>query len=398
MKILFLTSRFPFPLEKGDKLRAYHQIKGLAARHEVHLAALSDEHVSTSHYAALNTYCRSIHVSRISGSPFQFQKLTRWLKGLPAQVAYFYSESAAKNLNKYFGEVQPDVVICQLLRMAPYTYHWDCPKVLDYMDAFSTGALRQAKNKGLLGNLFWRTESYRMGRMESQVFRTFDQHWVISDRDRDELVLDDTKSKAVRIVPNGIDTEYFSPSGREKKFDMAFVGNMGYRPNIQAANFLIDEILPELKLQNIEPKVLIAGARPPAALLARQSEHVKVSGWMNDIRDAYRSSRIFVAPLFTGSGLQNKLLEAMACGLPCLTTPLVNEALSAPQNVITLEENAKNFARSIKKLLDHPAKAEGQGMLARDFVKTNYQWSIFIDQMNVNLHELSKNKYGKSEA
>jgi len=392
VKILFLTSRFPYPLEKGDKLRAYHQIRGLGAKHDVFLASLTDEPVAETSKKALEPYCREIFIQNIPSGPLQFEKMVSWLSGAPAQIAYFKHKAAGAAIDHFYQRIKPDVVICQLLRMAPYTFHWKALKVLDYMDAFASGAKRQAEKKNLR-SIFWKIEAKRIGLLESGAFHHFDQHWIISARDRDELNLEAQQQASVEIVPNGIDTEYFKPPSGDfpRKYDLVFVGNMGYLPNIQAAHYLIAEVMPVLERSGYKPSLLIAGARPPESLLKLENDRIKVSGWMEDIREAYHSGKIFVAPLFTGSGLQNKLLEAMASGLPCITTPLAAEALAGQKVAITKNtNNPEGFANHIIDYLKNEDKRLKDGTLAREFVRSNYQWPIFIEQMNVYLQKLRK--------
>ncbi|HMO41065.1 MAG TPA: glycosyltransferase [Saprospiraceae bacterium] len=374
MKLIVLTSRFPFPLEKGDKLRAYHQIRELSRRYEITLVALSEQPVLAAHITHLQTICQRVEVLLLP----HWRLPGRLLRGLgrayPLQVAYFFSPHIQRQIQQLITEVQPDAVYCQLIRMAPYAEQVSGFKVLDYMDAFSAGMQRRAaQSKSYLKWLF-RWEAKRLQDYESAVFQHFNHCSIISVQDRDLLAIAD--KARIRIVPNGVDTLLFTnKTDRLPQYDLVFVGNMGYHPNVEAARWLVHELLPVLHQNRPQLRLLIAGARPTAAVQSLQNERVTVAGWMDDIREAYSNARVFVAPIFLGSGQQNKILEAMSMQLPCITTPMVNNAIGAPVNkAILIASTAQDFAQQVHLLLEN-AKLRAQiGREARTFVEQKYSW------------------------
>ena len=159
MRILFLTSRFPYPLEKGDKLRAYHQVKELGKSHDVILVAVSDKHVLPEHLDALKPFCKKILVHHISFRNVLWNLCKTFFKRTPFQVGYFYSKKFQGNIEKE----KPDVIYCQLVRMAEYVKGVKgIPKTIDYMDAFSTGLQRLAERSSFLRKIIVRMEWKRM--------------------------------------------------------------------------------------------------------------------------------------------------------------------------------------------------------------------------------------------
>src|SRR5439155_26876209 len=112
LKILFLTSRFPFPLEKGDKLRSYHFIKGLSAKHEVHIASVSDVPVKVSELAELKKFCASIKVFRIHKPGIAVNIAKAYFGKLPLQTAYFFNPNIQKQMLEYGKSIPPDVIVC----------------------------------------------------------------------------------------------------------------------------------------------------------------------------------------------------------------------------------------------------------------------------------------------
>ena len=150
---------------------------------------------------------------------------------------------------------------------------------------------------------------------------------------------------------------------------------MSYHPNVDAACFLAEEIMPLVRQRHPAARLLVAGTTPAPRVLALASAHVEVSGWVSDIRAAYAAARVFVAPMRVGTGLQNKLLEAMAMRLPCVTTPLANNALGGTDGQeLRVAEMPSALAACIVGLLDSAATAEALADRGHDFVKTRYNW------------------------
>ena len=208
---------------------------------------------------------------------------------------------------------------------------------------------------------------------EKSIFDKFDHKCIISAPDR-ELLSHPDRNKVV-IIPNGVDHDFFQPLARPKKFDIVFTGNMGYPPNIDAAQFIAKDIFPLVLKKIPTATLLIAGANPHASVKSLQSANINVSGWMPDIRESYATSRIFIAPMRIGTGLQNKLLEAMSMKLPCITSPLANQALGAAVNQeILVGISAEQYAGHIIGLLQDESKASALAENGFRFVKQNFSW------------------------
>jgi glycosyltransferase involved in cell wall biosynthesis len=152
---------------------------------------------------------------------------------------------------------------------------------------------------------------------------------------------------------------------------------MNYPPNIAAAIFLAKEILPTVHAQFPNVSLLIAGANPSSDVLSLANEKITVSGWMNDIRDAYCESRIFIAPMFIGAGMQNKILEAMSSELPVVTTSLAAEAFPEKNQSKLIEANtAFEFAKAIQYYLLNETAQVSDGKSNRRYVEEKYSWNI----------------------
>lgn len=372
MKLLILTSRFPYPLEKGDKLRAYYQIRELSQHHTIILFALSDKKVPQAAIDALQPYCYQIHLHRLYTPSITWHLFTALFTSVPFQVAYFFRKKILRHLQQVVAEENPEWVFCQLIRMARYCYGLPVPATLDYMDAFSLGLRRRAtKERGIKKRIIqW--EAKRVERFEKGAQAYFASQSIISESDKQSLHL--PLPEQVKVIPNGIDADFFHPpSDPSPTYDLVFIGNLGYFPNREACEFLVYEMMPLLD-QSI--RLLIAGADADRHIknLGNQ-QGVDVQGWVPDIRTAYSRGKIFVAPLFSGSGQQNKILEAMAMALPVITTPLVNQAIGAKKDrEVLLADTAQEFAHHIKRVLADQAKRKELGNKGRAFVQSTYSW------------------------
>ncbi len=391
MRIVYVTSRFPFPVEKGDKLRAFHQIRILSQRHEIHLVAISHNEIRQEALVAMSPYCKSVRVFRIRLWLLPLQILSGWLEGLPLQVSYFLDRTIKRQVQYHIIHIEPDHVVCQLIRAAGYVRALPFPKTLDYMDVFSEG-MRQLAGQHQLFKVFFNLEARRLAAYERTIYKDFDNHIIISAQDRERLKL--PSKEHIAVIPNGVDTHFWKNSKHHiATHDLVFVGNLGYGPNKSTAIYLVRKILPELIRRNRKVKVLIAGARPGHRIAdLNQHEEVSVRGWVEDIREAYRDGRIFVAPMFSGLGLQNKILEAMSMRLPCVTTSMVNNAIGATPGIhILVADSLDGMVNHIEFLLDHPDRYEEIAQAAREFVVTHFNWDEQVSKLEDFI--FSKNAY-----
>ncbi len=381
MRIFFLLPRVPYPTEKGDKLRAFHQIKQLSKHHEIILCALNDGVLHEDAIPVLKKYVKAIHIIPIPKISIAFNLLKTLFSGKPLQVGYFYNASSAAKIHKLIAQYKPDHLFCQLIRVAEYVKGIQIPKTLDYQDVFSKGVERRLSTAPFYLKPFLKIEYNRLLRYEHDAYEAFDNKIIISAPDRD-LIPHPDHHKIV-VVANGVDTDFFKPMDREKKYDLVFTGNMGYPPNINSAEFLVNEILPEILLHKPNLRLLIAGANPHLRVLVLKSAQVEVSGWVPDMRECYAAARVFIAPMQIGTGLQNKLLEAMAMQVPCITSPLAFHALNARGGEdILIAQTPKEYASHILMLLNNAEKAKKIALNGYHFVLDHFNWETETDKIN----------------
>ncbi|MBB77784.1 MAG: hypothetical protein CL844_02145 [Crocinitomicaceae bacterium] len=382
-KLLMLVSRFPFPLDKGDKLRAFYQIKEMSDFFDITLIALSEREVSKNNFNQVKIFCDKIIICKLTLFSKIFHISRSIINGNPFQIGFFYSYRAQKKINSIIKENNFKYIYCQLVRTSEYVKnHHEIPKALDYMDALSIGAKRRIKKEPFYKKWIFKLENERLIRYEKLIFDFFEIKTIISEQD--QKLIHHPENNKIICIPNGIDDFFFKPIQIKKDHDFVFIGNMSYAPNIQAVKYIYKNILPKFP----KSKLLISGASPHKSIirLTKKSNQITLIGWVDDIRKSYYRGKLFLAPMIIGSGMQNKILEAMAIGIPCVTTPLVNNAIKAKQNKEIFEVNSINeFNKVISKLLKDPKLQKTIGENGKMYVKKNYTWtestSILINLM-----------------
>lgn len=388
MKIVILCARFPYPLEKGDKLRMYYQIKYLSRNHDIHLISINESYPSDSELNEIKKYTKSIAVHTLDKNKSRRNASFGLLKGLPLQVGYFYDRKIATAIKEEIGSIKPDVIYCQLVRMAQYCKSLPYPKVLDYMDAFATSMQKRQDIVSFPLNMVYWMEAKLIKRYELAIYAFFDAHTIITAQDKESINL----PNPIYVLPNGIETEYFKPGANVKQdYDIVFIGNMSYLPNIEAAEYLVNQLLPALKKVNPSIKMLIAGADPHARVKKLQSNNVEITGWVEDIREAYLAAKVFVAPLFSGTGQQNKILEAMSIGIPVITTSQVNQGILASHDEhLLIADDILAYVANYKMLINDEAKYHNIKSKARQFVESQYSWLSASDKLESILMDVAK--------
>lgn len=382
--LLMTTSRFPYPLEKGDKLRAYHQIKELSKTYDVVLCSLTRTEIKEEWENELKKYCKSIHIFKLNHVLVLLNTFKMLFTSKPFQIGYFYQKPIQKKINTLINTTKPDLIFCQLIRTAEYVKNiHSIPKTLDYMDALSSGLLRRAEKAKFISKSILKLEGNRVKIYENKIFDYFNHHTIISKQDK--KLIQHPNQKDITIIPNGIDDYFYNYTNTtlKKEYDLVFVGNLSYPPNIESCTYIVTKILPIFKAKGIELNVLLSGVNPSQKIQKfNELENVNVSGWVDDIRESYLKGKIFIAPLFIGTGLQNKLLEAMALNVPCITTSLANNALGGQTNSELLIANTlTEFENAINTLLNDPLKSLKITKNAQQFVKDNFDWKASVNQI-----------------
>lgn len=374
MKMVVTLSRIPFPLEKGDKLRAYHQIKSLIeAGHDVHIACFHFEKAMPENISALEKLGGHWYWISLAKAAVPIGILKGIWSHHPWQVLLFHQQHAQKKFSEIIKEIQPEVLYSQMIRTAEYTKHFhDIPKILDYMDALSLGLQKRKDKAPWYTKWFWSDEWERVKKYESIIAHYFDALTIISQKDANGIVL--PEGKKINVISNGIDFDFFSPNNISGNNAVLFTGNMNYPPNIDAALRLGMQIMPLVWKEKPDVKLIIAGAEPNKVLIQTLTDQrILITGWMDDIRNAYQQGKVFAAPMTMGSGMQNKILEALSMGLPVVCSDLAADAFELDlKKELAVAHDDLEFAQAILQHLN--SESANPSDTARQIIQSQFSW------------------------
>jgi sugar transferase (PEP-CTERM/EpsH1 system associated) len=373
MKVLVLLTRIPVPPWRGDQVRAMHHLRLLAPRHEITCCVLVLGSPAAEDQAALAALGVQVEVVRL-GVAGALPSLARGLVGdpRPFQTLLFARSQARARVARLCAAGRFDVVHAQLVRTAAYLPATP-PVVIDLIDALSENFARRARREHRLWAPFFAWEARRLRRCEAELVRRGPPCLVVSERERESL----GGSGNVHVVPNGVDAAAFAyrADGRPPA-RLVFGGNLGYFPNVDAARWLAEDVLPRVHAAVPEAELRLAGARPVRAVraLARRPG-VSLAPSVPALAPELAGATVAIVPLRAGSGLQNKVLEAMAVGTPVVATPQATSGLAVvPGEHLLVASDAAELAAATVSLLRDPARGRALARAARALVERRYRW------------------------
>ncbi len=384
MRILFLTSRLPYPPNRGDRSRVYHFLQHLSPKHDLSLAAFIAHDFEREHLTLLGAYCREVRVVQMAPSRSALSVLLNLWRGRPLQALYYRSKDMHRLIDELLEGDRFDVVYVHLFRMAPYVADRpDLYRVVDLTDAISKEVARSLPYRGQAWRLIYGFERPRIERYERWVANTFEETWMISEADR-RVLASACKGANVQVVPIGVDTEHFYPTGQPCRANsLIFVGHMGVFHNVDAVTHLVQDVLPLVRQRIPECTLEIVGSEPSAQVRRLATDPaVSVVGFVPDLNARLNEGAVFAAPLRFAAGVQTKVLEAMAAARPVVTTSIVNEGLGAqPGQDILIADDATTTANRIVDLLRDEQLRARIGQAGRHFVSRQYTWQQVVERM-----------------
>jgi sugar transferase (PEP-CTERM/EpsH1 system associated) len=386
MKILYTTTRFPYPPLRGDQLVPYFRIRHLARKHEVTLLSFVERPVEAEYIRELKQHCEEIHTVPLSRWRSYASMPWGALSSLPLQTLYYSSREYQKRLGEILAKRKFDVVHTVLSRAAHHTMGITGPvKVCEMIDTLSLTMKRRANAARWPVQSIWKVEAERMRRFEQRICKSFDGVAVASEIDRQEL-----NAQNVTVVPVGTDVSLRPRSSNGHKV-VILTGNFVYHPNQDAAMFLVSEIWPELRRVLPGARLRIVGNSPGTSLrgAAQQFPDVEVTGFVPDLRQHLLEADVAVAPIrLGGAGLHCKALEAMACGTPVVLSPIVTGIKGLPGKDFLVAADVPEYVQAIRTVLENPGLAASLSENGRRLVVENYSWEKTTERLESLYEEL----------
>ena len=398
MNVLFLAHRIPYPPNKGEKIRAYHQIRHIAKRHTVHLACLIDDPEDRQHVAALEQICASVDSVYRGKLHARVKGLAGLLSSKPLSIHSFYSKELAQKIADRMQSVKIDVVFVFSSAMAEYVLRMaEVPRVVDLVDVDSQKYRLYAECHSFPLSWLYRLEARRLGAYEDTIVGLFDRSVVVSEAEA-SLLRPRVRNREISVISNGVDLESFAPNFDEeaapKQPNLVFTGVMDYFPNVDAVTWFCREVFPRIREIVPEASFTIVGRNPARQVRELASDpHVRVTGFVDDVCPYLQNASIAVAPLRIARGLQNKVLEAMSCGLPVVGTSQAFEGTAAtPADGIRVADDAELFAREVVAFLADPGQRRESSRDARDYAERCHEWQAHCAQLETLLHDAIKQR------
>ena len=395
-KVLFVCSRFPYPPLGGDRLRCWNFLKTLCKYFDVHLVTITDKMPDPSDLAEVEEITSSCKVFVKPAFQSKLRCLKTLINGKPLQVNYYHFY----DVQKYVDELEPscDLLVSMLIRTASYLDKFDKKKVIDLTDSI---ALNYARSRKYVDSLFWKFiylfESKILSRFEIETAKKFDASLLVNRYEVDYFAKNNCEK--VHWSPNGVRKELFDYSKKDSEYKncIAFLGKMNYQPNVDAVTWFAENVMPHL---NSDLRFLIVGMSPTDQVcdLAVVNNKIEVTGFVEDPYLILNSACCVVAPMQTGGGIQNKILESMALGTVNVTTSLGARPIIGDENTqcLIVEDDPEKMASSINAIYSQPEKYVSIKKEAQSFIKDNYTWDIYEEHLIKIIKELNVLPTGES--
>uniref|UniRef100_A0A7V4NG58 Glycosyltransferase n=1 Tax=Fervidobacterium pennivorans TaxID=93466 RepID=A0A7V4NG58_FERPE len=373
-RILVVLPKIPYPRTSGYSIKNLELMRILGKRYKITAAIVADSEPTNEAIAELKQYCQEVIVFRNKKIRVFGNILLALFNGQPFEVAYCYS-SELRHYIELNGQTF-DAGIFVVSRTAQYSVYFAGPKILDMGDFYGIRFSQIAENtRSLILKMIYTIESRRMLRFEKSIVGTADLSFLFNKFEAEEL----GKFGRVIHIPHGVNPKLFDYTELDARFSnvVSFIGKMDYGPNIEAALWFAQNVLPKLHKDIV---FYVIGANPvrKIANLEKREPRIKVFGFVEDPYNVLRSSCCTVAPMQTAVGIQNKVLESMALGsIVVLTRKAAKTIGGIDGEHFLIADTPEQMADIINDVYLNPEKYEKLRMNAREFIKNKFTWEEF---------------------
>ena len=389
LKILFLAPCIPWPLDTGGKIRTYHLLRALARRHQVQLLTFRDNDTGTME-GLLELQQQGVNFELFEPPSLagKLKNLTLGALGpLPITIRKYRSAAMQQRIVDLVRGGHVDLIHCDHLHLAPYGSKAPVPFVMDEHNVETVIWERFARDRTEPRHrrLIFAQQARLVRRLEARL--AAEAGLVLICSETDVMALEELCGDArprTRVVPNGVDVDYFSaPGPATQSGHLFFTGSMDWAPNENAVLAFLDEIWPAIQRRFTGLEFTVVGRRPSTRLRERaEARGASVTGTVPDVRPHMREALALVVPMRVGGGTRLKILEAFAAGVPVISTALGIEGISAlPGTHYLRAETAQQFVDQIELLQQDPGLRQQQLEAAGELVRRRYSWDAIGEQL-----------------
>ena len=389
-RLLMLTHRLPYPPDRGDRIRSYHLLRELSPYYRITLASVTDQPPEASSLSALSALTERMVWRRVSRLGSRRRAAAALLRGRAATASAFYHGGMARELVKAHRAQPFDAVLTFCTGMIGYARQVlaasgdRVPRhVMDLVDVDSLKWSTYGQTAGWPMRWVYSTEGKRLKQIEANPATVTDAITVISDAEAEAYRQHVGEHPGLTVVPNGVDTDFFTPLPDPWNQTLIFTGVMDYKPNADAVRWFSAEVMPRLRDKLPNAKLLVVGRHAGESIRRLHGKDgVQIIGEVDDIRSWVRQASLVVAPLMLARGVQNKVLQAMACQRAVLCSPAAAEGIDARAGLhLAVAGDAQRFVTVAHRLLTHPAGRQRMAHMARKRVCEVYGWSRVLTPM-----------------
>ena len=385
MRILYVCHRFPYPPKRGGKIRPFNMIRHFAQQHEVVVCSLSRSDEETAEAQGIAPFCSEFHLEQVDNRLQSLRMVATLPTPITASTSFFHSPKLARTIRRLLRERRFDLIFVHCSSVAHYVQNvTGVPKVLDFGDMDSHKWLEYAQHKPFPLSLGYWWEGRRVLAQEKRLARRFDLCTATTKAEWQTLESYGAAA-ATDWFPNGVDSQFFAPSGEPYDPDtIVFVGRMDYYPNQQCMAEFCAQVLPRLRAQRPSIKLQIVGADPsPGVRRLGDLPGVMVTGSVPDVRPYVTRAALTVAPLRIARGTQNKILEAMAMGVPVVTSSVAAGGVDAlPNEHLFTADTPEQSCRAILQLIDNPEQRVRLSRAGRERVLSHHAWPSSMKRLD----------------
>lgn len=385
MKILYVCHRFPFPPKRGGKIRPFNMIRHLSQNHEVTVCSLARSEAEAEEGRGIAPHCARFEMAVVSNPVQTLRMVARLPTPVPSSMGYFYSPELAAKVDDLLAKERFDLIFVHCSSVAQYVEKVrGIPKILDFGDMDSQKWLEYVNYKAFPLNMGYWLEGTKLVREEKRLARQFDL-CTATTRAEWETLESYRTGVSSDWFPNGVDAGFFKPDGEGYDPEtISFIGRMDYYPNQEAMFRFCDEVWPLLRSKRPAMKLLIVGADPiPAVQKLGERPGITVTGSVPDVRPFILRSAAMVAPLNIARGTQNKILEAMAMGVPVVSSRIAAGGVDAVSGEhFLVADTAEEYAQAISSIVDNPAERARLAQSGRDRMLSHHAWPRSMERLD----------------